>query len=170
MRNTKLIKTYKKIWEKKIPIVSSIFNRENFIKRFLNSIQNQNFQELEIILVDDCSKDNSIKIIENFAKKDKRIILIKNKRNKGTFAARNIGILYARGKYIILPDADDIISKNILKYCYNLAEKNKYEIIRFTTYFGHFKLKFQKYDYKLWNNYKNQPELSTYIFYGYGEL
>ena len=51
-------------------------------------------------MIDDYSKDNSINIIENFQKKDKRIILLKNKYNKGTFIARNLGIIYSRGKYI----------------------------------------------------------------------
>ena len=98
------------------------------------------------------------------------IILIKNRHNKGTFVARNIGILYAKGKYIILPDPDDIISKNILKYCYNIAEKKNYEIIRFTTYNGNGHLGYKKYFYKLGNNNVLQTKLSTFTYYGYGEL
>ena len=112
----------------------------------------------------------SVQIIQNYMKHDKRIILIKNKHNKGTFVTRNIGVLYAKGKYIILPDPDDIISKNILKYCYNIAEKNNYEIIRFTTYHGNGHLGYKKYVYKLGNTNVNQEKLSTFIYYGYGDL
>ena len=112
----------------------------------------------------------SLQIIQNYMKHDKRIILLKNKINKGTFVARNIGSLYAKGKYIILPDPDDIISKNILKYCYNIAEKNNYEIIRFTTYNGAGLLGYKKYVYKLGNNNVDRQQISTFIYYGFGDL
>lgn len=59
-------------------------------------------------MIDDCSKDNSIRIVESYKNKDNRIRLIKNKQNKGTFISRNIGIIYSKGKYLIVPDPDDI--------------------------------------------------------------
>ena len=98
----------------KISIISPIYNREEFIMRFLRSIQNQKFNDFEIIFIDDCSKDNSLKVIEKYQEKDQRIILIKNKKNKGTLISRNIGTLNSRGEYLIFPDPDDIISKNII--------------------------------------------------------
>jgi glycosyltransferase involved in cell wall biosynthesis len=149
-----------------ISIISPIFNRERFIKRFLRSIQNQIYHNFEIIFVDDCSRDNIIKLIEDMQKEDERIILIKNKKNKGTFKARNIGVLYAIGKYIIMPDPDDILYKGILKYCYNLAERYNYEIINFSLYLGNGLIRFEKFRYKHCNKLINQPELSTYIYYG----
>ena len=100
-----------------ISIISPIFNRERFIIRFLRSIQNQIYNNFEIIIVDDCSRDNSMKLFEDIQKEDERIKLIKNKRNKGTFKARNLGVLYAIGKYIIIPDPDDILYKDTIKYC-----------------------------------------------------
>ena len=96
----KLINNNKIIYLPKISIISPIYNSEKYLLRFLNCLQNQSFNKIEIILIDDYSKDNSINIIENFQKKDKRIILLKNKYNKGTFIARNLGIIYSRGKYI----------------------------------------------------------------------
>ena len=169
-KNFKIIKRFKIIPNTKISIISPIYNRERFIYRFLTSIQFQDFTEIEIILVDDSSIDNSVKIIEDYKKKDERIILIKNKKNKGTFIARNIGVLYAKGKYIILPDPDDILLKGIISFCYNNAEKFNYEIIRFTTYDGNEKLGYAKYVQKLGNKPVYYPLLSTNIFYGYGEL
>ena len=127
----KFLKQFKKGLNPKISVISPIYNREFLIIRLLRSIQYQKFNDLEIILVDDCSSDNSIEKIKIFKKKDERIILIKNKKNKGTFISRNLGALYAKGKYIIIPDPDDIISENILLLCYNYAEKYKYELIRF---------------------------------------
>ena len=109
--------------------------------------------------------DNSVNIIETYSKYDKRMQLIKLKKNKGTFAARNIGILLSKGKYIILPDPDDIISKNILNKCYKYCERNKYEIIRFIIYDG----KNTDYFYN-YNKQIHQPELSTFLFYGDKEL
>ena len=64
--NLKIIKRFKKLNHTKISVISSIFNRESFIIRFLNSIQFQNFNDIEIIFVDDCSTDNSAKIIEDY--------------------------------------------------------------------------------------------------------
>ena len=166
----KIIKKFKKKKNIKISLISPIFNRERYIKRFLNSIQFQNFNDIEIIFVDDCSIDNSAKIIEDYKKKDKRILLIKNKKNKGTFVVRNIGVLYGKGKYIILPDPDDILSKNIIRFCYNTAEKYNYEVIRFTSYTGNKKLGHEKYVLKLGNKPVYYPKISNNIFYGFGEL
>ena len=166
----KNIKKFEKLYYPKISIISAVYNRERFLLRFLSSIQYQNFNNIEIILIDDCSIDNSVNIINEFKKEDERIILIKNKKNKGTFIARNLGALYAKGKYVILPDPDDIISKNILLFCYNYAEKYKYEVIRFTSYLGNQKTSYNKQIEKLGNKPVYQPELSSYIFYGYSEL
>lgn len=111
-------KNLKKIDYPKISIVSPIFNRERNLIRFIKSIQYQIFEDIEIIIIDDCSNDMSVKLIEKLIRKDKRIILIKNKKNKGTFITRNIDIIYSKAKYFIAPDPDDIISKNILNICY----------------------------------------------------
>ena len=132
--NIAIIKKYKKINIPKISIISPIFNRQRYILRFLKSIQNQKFNHIEIILIDDCSKDNSLKIIEKFQKVDERLVLIKNIKNKGTFISRNIGVLYSKGKYLILPDPDDVITKNILNLCYKYSEKYNYELLRFNMY------------------------------------
>ena len=166
----KVIKKFKIIDDIKISIISPIYNRQRFIIRFLTSIQFQDFINIEIILVDDCSVDNTVYIIEDCKKKDERIRLIKNKNNKGTFVARNIGALYAKGKYIIFPDPDDILMNNIISFCYNTAENNNYEIIRFATYDGKKRLGYSKYVEKLGDKPVYFPLLSTNIFYGYGEL
>jgi hypothetical protein len=104
----KILKYYKKIISPRISIISPIFNREKYILRFLKNMQYQIFNDIEIILVDDFSLDNSIKKIKEYQKNDERIILIINKKNKGTFISRNIGVLYSNSKYVFLPDQDDI--------------------------------------------------------------
>jgi glycosyltransferase involved in cell wall biosynthesis len=164
--NTKKIKQLKKIKNPKISIISPIYNREKFISRFIESIYNQNFQDIEIIFVDDNSNDNGVNLIEKFIKRDKRIILIKNKKNRGTFVARNLGVLISKAKYVIIPDPDDILSRDIIRICYKYGEKYQYDFIRFYSYKGNGKFlnnnfrKFQK------NKAIYQPELSTFIYYG----
>ena len=66
----------------KVSIISPVYNREKFIPRFLRSVQNQKFNDIEIMLIDDYSNDNSVKLIEKYQEKDKRIVLIKNKKIK----------------------------------------------------------------------------------------
>ena len=109
-------------------------------------------------------------MIKESQKKDKRIILLKNKKNKGTLISRNIGVIYSKGKYIILPDPDDIINKNILNICYKYAEKYNCEMIRFNMYIGNKKIFFNEIVNKFDNRFIYQPELSTYLYYGNNEL
>ena len=123
----------------------------------------QSFNNIEIILIDDSSKDNSKKTIEDYIKEDERIYLIKNRKNKGTFVSRNLDVLFSKGKYIIIPDPDDIISRNILKMCYKYAEKYNCEIIRFNIYKGNNILNFKE---NIIKKIIYQPELSTHIFNG----
>ena len=125
---------FKKIYEPKISIISPLFNNERYIMRFLSNIQYQNYNNIEIILIDDNSRNNGKEIIEEYKKRDERIILLQNHKNKDIFSCRNLGAIFSKGKYIIFPDPDDIISRNILKICYKYAEKKNYEIIRFNTY------------------------------------
>ena len=168
--SNKKFKNFKKKKNPKISIISPIYNREKFLIRFFKNLQYQNFKDIEIIFIDDFSKDNSVYLIEEFQKKDKRIILIKNKKNKGTFVIRNIGILLSKGKYLFTPDPDDNLSKDILNICYNLAEKFNYDIIRFNIYLKNGKLKFEKFINDIENGPIYQPALSNYIFYGSKEL
>ena len=161
---SKLIKSFKIINNPKISIVSPVFNRERYLSRFIRSIQYQNFHDVEIILVNDGSVDNTVKIIKNFRKKDERIKLVNIKKNKGTFISRNIGVLFSKGKYIILPDPDDIISKDILRICYNLSEKNNYEMIKFIVHSSNTKTRSND-NILVENKVLYQPEIFNKLIY-----
>ena len=165
----KIIKKHKKIINPKISFICTAYNRGKFILRFLKSIQYQNFNNIEIIIIDDGSNDNTFKNVEQYKQLDQRILNIKNKKNKGTFISRNLGVLYSKGEYIIFPDPDDIISKNIINICYKYAEKYNCEMIRFNLY-----IKGEGISFKIAKNLEKnkiyQPKLSTYIFYGNNEL
>jgi glycosyltransferase involved in cell wall biosynthesis len=153
----------------KVSIIAPVYNREKFILRFLRSVQNQKFNNIEIIFIDDYSKDKSVEIIKKNQVKDERIILINNKKNKGTLISRTIGALKSRGEYLIFPDPDDIISNNIINFCYNFIKTHNYEMLRFNLFIGHH-IFLKNIVYGLENKIINQPELSTFLFYGKGRL
>ena len=150
----------------KVSIISAVYNREEYILRFMRSIQNQFFDDIEIIFVDDYSYDKSVNIIERLRQSDKRIILLKNKKNRGTLISRNIGALKAKGEYLIFPDTDDILSSNIINDCYKTAKQFDYDIIRFNMYSD------KKFPFSIISNKLNkiiyQPDLRTHLIYGYG--
>ena len=165
-----VLKKYKKNKKPNVSVISPIYNREKYIPKFLRIIQSQSFHNIEIIFIDDCSIDNSINLIEEFKKKDERIQLIKNNFNKGTFVSRNIGKLYYNSKYVILPDPDDILGRNIINICFKYSEKYNYEMVRFNI------LKItEKKAYNVYIQDKEkisikQPNLSNFMFYGSNEL
>lgn len=163
-------KNFTRYFSPKISIITPIHNKEKYILRYLRSIQNQNFDDIEIILIDDFSTDNTLNIIEQFKKEDERILLIKHNKNKGTLISRNEGVLKSKGKYLIFLDPDDIISNNILLFCYNNAEKYDYDIIRFNMYKGDGNIAL---DFLKTNHFEQiiyQPKLFHYLFYGLGRL
>lgn len=101
----------------KNPLVSFIvtsYNYEKFIEKTLESIKNQTYREFEIIIVDDKSSDNSVKVIERFIadNQDIRIILLKHEENKGQLAAFQTGLKHAEGVFISFIDSDDMILKD----------------------------------------------------------
>lgn len=121
----------------KISVVIPVFNCEGSIKSSITSIQNQRLEEIEIILVNDFSKDNSKFVIESMQKEDPRIVIINNNENKGTLYSRNIGAIYASGKYILCLDNDDMfLNDNIILKLYNLEENYDYDIVGFKTIYG----------------------------------
>ena len=107
----------------------SVFNGERYLKYSIDSLLNQTFKDFELIIIDDGSYDNSKKIIENFSKQDKRIILINHER-KGLTKSLNIGIRESKGKYIARHDADDLSLPTRLEKQWNFLEKhNDYGLV-----------------------------------------
>ena len=98
----------------KISIIIPIYNTAKYLPKCLDSIINQTYQNIEIILVNDGSTDNSSKIIQEYAKKDQRIIII-NQKNSGQSAARNTGLKQASGEFISFIDSDDTVDKTFIE-------------------------------------------------------
>lgn len=128
-----------------ISVIIPVYNTEKYIKRCLDSVVNQSFKNIEIVIVDDCSPDNSHSIIESYQKNDSRIKYIKHPHNKGLLWARITGIRNATGKYILHLDADDAISLTTCDELFALAEKNEADIVHFPVYHGPSPEKMERY-------------------------
>ena len=116
----------------KVSVVIPTYNCEKYILRAIKSIQYQNISNIEIILVDDHSSDNTTKIIKNIQQNDYRIKFIHNIKNMGIIYSRSIGVLSSKGKYIFTLDNDDFfLNEDIFDVCINFGEKDNFDIIEF---------------------------------------
>lgn len=117
--------------QKKISVIIPIYNIETYLEECLESIISQDLQDIEIICVNDGSTDTSLSILERYALKDERMIII-NQQNSGPSHARNQGIEKARGEYIFIPDSDDyLLTSNALSLLYTTASEHDLDILSF---------------------------------------
>ncbi len=168
----------------KLSVVIPLYNCKHFISSSIRSIQNQNISDLEIILVNDNSTDNTLSFVEKMQKEDPRIKIINNQKNMGILYSRSIGALSAKGKYIFPLDNDDmILDKDVFDTILNISQKGNFDIVEFKgiqvispinirrihdTYFSNHKLNLVMF----------QPELGNYPFilsnktgnYGYRDV
>ena len=158
---------YKRNSKPKFTVITPVYNKEDYITRVLRSIQNQSYKNIEIIFIDDNSEDNSVKIIKQYQRKDKRIRLITHTKNQGTLITRNDGALSARGEYIIFVDPDDILYEGILKKLYGATEIYNADIIRFDAFYkvDNFIEKYDYGDLLKRNTIITQPEIFRQTFY-----
>ena len=126
------INTLKSSSNPKITVIMPIYNGGKYLYYSLRSIQNQKMKDIEIILIDDCSTDNTISIIEKYMKEDPRIRLIKNKQNRRILYSKSISALNAKGKYILQLDQDDMfITDQAFDILFNKSEENKLDLLQF---------------------------------------
>ena len=128
LNNITIIKTEKP----KISAIMTFYNNNKTISRAIRSIQNQNISDIEIILVNDFSTDDSLSIAENIQKNDSRIKIINNKKNMGTLFSRSIGVFSSKGKYIFHLDSDDMfLDKDVFSTIMNISEKGGFDLVSF---------------------------------------
>jgi len=108
----------------KISVIMPVCNSEKYLKESIDSVLNQSFKDFELIIVNDCSTDNSLNIINNYD--DKRIKLFSNQKNLGTVKSRNIGLNLSLGEYIAVMDSDDVSLQSRLEKQFNYLESNKH--------------------------------------------
>lgn len=131
-----------------ISIIVPVYNVEEYIKRCMDSLIDQSFEDYEIIVVNDGTKDNSMKYVYKLQSEYKNIIICEQE-NKGLSAARNTGIAHAKGEYLIFCDSDDALEENCLGKLYNEALNKNLDVLL--------------YDAKAFDGSKHQIKVNEYI-------
>lgn len=108
-----------------VSIIMPAYNSENFIRQSITSVQKQSYQDWELIIIDDCSVDTTVKQINSI--KDQRIKLIELEKNSGAAIARNTGIKYAKGEFLAFLDSDDLWTKHKLERQLQFMRENNYD-------------------------------------------
>ena len=109
----------------KISIILPVYNTDRYLDESVQSILNQTFKDFELIIIDDSSTDNSVRIINKYLK-DKRICFIQNKENKGISYNRNLGLKTSRSNFVAIADSDDINYATRLEKQYNFLQENEH--------------------------------------------
>ena len=167
-------KKYPLVKNPKISAIIPIYNGGKYLHYSLRSIQNQKMKDIEIIIIDDCSTDNSLTIIEKYMKEDERIRLIKNIESRKILYSKSLAALNSKGKYLIELDQDDIfIRDDVFDMLYNEAEKHELDLVQIRDICKHY-LFFDKFTrvnirkrhliYPKKTHYKKQPELKDKMF------
>ena len=138
----------------KVSVIVPVYNVEKYVEKCLKSLVNQTMQEIEIIVVDDGSKDGSKSIVDNYIKKYPDKIKYLYKENGGLSSARNFAIPYANGEYIAFLDSDDYAEPTMYEEMYNLAKKEDADMVD-CDFIWEYPNK-QKYDYGVVYNRKKK--------------
>ena len=112
----------------KVSVIMPVYNVGKYLNECIDSVINQTLKDIEIICIDDGSRDNSLNILNSYKEKDNRIHIIQQ-QNQYAGIARNNGLKMATGKYIIFLDSDDWFDRNMLESMYNQAEKDNSDIV-----------------------------------------
>ena len=129
-----------------ISVIITAYNQAHCFHGALRSVQSQSLKNIEIIIIDDCSLDNTTEVIETYMKEDNRIIYVKHESNDGKIKSRSDGVRIAKGKYITIIDGDDALSnENILNISFTIASLANLDVVEFAHAF------FRKKNYKSLN-------------------
>ena len=116
----------------KISIITPAYNCEKYLEQSVDSVLSQTWQDWELLIIDDCSKDNTYALMQKIAKKDKRIRILQNPQNSGAAATRNNGVRQAAGEWIAFIDSDDLWEPDKLEKQMALSAKNPEAAFVFT--------------------------------------
>ena len=161
-------KIYNPSGNPKISIILPVYNGEAFLQETLISIQNQDFKDIEIIIIDDKSTDNSTILIKELMKTEPRILFYQNEENKGPLYTKKKGILAAKGKYVMIIDDDDkFLQRDAFTSLYEEAEKFNLDILEFKSILSTSLLNIDQYNKTGKENYSilYQNELNNYMYF-----
>ncbi|ASW11170.1 glycosyltransferase family 2 protein [Lactobacillus delbrueckii subsp. lactis DSM 20072] len=111
-----------------VSVIIPVYNVEEYLDKCLNTVIHQNYKNLEIILVDDGSTDNSGDKVDEWAKRDNRIVPL-HQNNQGLSAARNMGLDNSHGSWIVFIDSDDYVSENYISTMLQTAQKDNTDLV-----------------------------------------
>ena len=114
----------------KVSVIVPVYNIEEYVSYCIESLVGQDYQNLEIILVDDGSKDLSFKICDEWSKRDSRIKIIR-KPNGGLSSARNVGLDFATGEYVLFIDGDDYLANGAISAMMSIIETKEVDFVQF---------------------------------------
>ena len=136
----------------KVSVIIPCYNSENYLDRCLGNLLDTKFKDFEIICVNDGSKDNTLKKLQEYAKKHSNIVVI-DQKNQGQAVARNNAIKKAKGEYISFVDSDDFTDSTMLEKMYNIAKEQESDLVYcdYYEYYG-------KDNLKLWTNNKSEDQ------------
>lgn len=115
----------------KVSVIVPVYNVQKYLGECLDSVLMQSLEQIEVICVDDDSKDNSKEILQSYALKDTRLVIVSNRENRGLSYTRNVGIKHATGEYICFLDSDDMLKAGALEELYFNAVENKTDVVFF---------------------------------------
>ena len=119
-------------WEPEISVIIPVYNQELYLSQCLDSVLAQTFQNIEILCIDDGSLDRSPQLLQQYAKQDQRVKVLRQ-GNKGAGTARNLGLSLAHGKYLSFLDSDDFFEPDMLEKAWKQAEKDQADFVVFNS-------------------------------------
>ena len=117
----------------KVSIIVPVYNVEKYLEECLNSLEQQTYKNISVILINDGSTDRSKDIAEEYVNRNKNFVLI-NKKNGGLSSARNAGLEYSDGKYVLFLDSDDYLIESAIEELVIYSEENKLDVLKFVSY------------------------------------
>ena len=112
-----------------VSVITPVYNTEDYFDKMINSVKNQTLKNIEVIVVNDCSLGNIETMISKYMQQDSRIMYCKTPKNLGAGGARNLGLKYAKGEYIMFCDSDDWLDLRTLEAMYFAAQREKADIV-----------------------------------------
>lgn len=117
-----------------VSVVMPVYNSSCYLHSAISSVLSQSYSNLELIVINDCSADDSLYLIKKYESRDKRIIVIENSTNRGAAFSRNLGVRKARGKFLFFLDSDDFMSPNFIESNVDFICRNNCEMV-FSNYY-----------------------------------
>lgn len=156
----------------KVSVIVPIYNVAQYLEKCVNSIYEQSYKNIEIIMVDDCSTDGSRELAIELARKDKRAIFIQKARNRGLSAARNTGMKVIKGKWLMFVDSDDWLEKDCIKELYEIAKKDNADIVVGGLYYSYIdkEPKEKNFFYNLKTESSHREKIALLKPYAWGKL